>query len=210
MRPHPDCLQLLPKPALPEVPGCGRKGVAGGARERAIAGPVLPPRVLIAGSDCRYRLSEQGRDLRSVVQGVIRGNADDRGRSKASRRPHRHLGCSSYLGIGPHSSPHVHMIVPGGGFSLDRKSCVECRPDFFLSVRVLSRLFRRLLLDKLTAAHKAEQLEFFGKHVKLADAKAFSAYLAPLRNCEWVVYCKRPFAGPEAAIPTGSPSPTGA
>jgi hypothetical protein len=92
------------------------------------------------------------------------------------------------------------MIVPGGGFSLDRKSWVECRPDFFLSVRVLSRLFRRLLLDKLTAAHKAGQLEFFGKHAKLADAKAFSAYLAPLRNCEWVVYCKRPFAGPEEVL----------
>ena len=69
------------------------------------------------------------------------------------------------------------MIVPGGGFSLDRKSWVECRPDFFLSVRVLSRLFRRLFLDKLAVAHKAGQLEFFGKHAKLAHPKAFAAYL---------------------------------
>jgi len=96
--------------------------------------------------------------------------------------------------------PHVHMIVPGGGFSLDRKSCVECRPDFFLSVRVLSRLFRRLLLDKLTAAHKAGQLEFFDKHAKLADPKAFAAYLVPLRQREWVVYSKRPFGGPEEVL----------
>jgi Putative transposase/Transposase zinc-binding domain len=96
--------------------------------------------------------------------------------------------------------PHVHMIVPGGGFSLDGKSWVECRPDFFLSVRVLSRLFRRLLLDKLAGAHKAGQLEFFGKHAKLADAKLFTAYLAPLRNREWVVYSKRPFGGPEEVL----------
>jgi len=96
--------------------------------------------------------------------------------------------------------PHVHMIVPGGGFSLDRKSWVECRLDFLLSVRVLSRLFRRLLLDKLTVAHKAGQLEFFGKHARLADPKAFAAYLAPLRKREWVVYSKRPFGGPEEVL----------
>ena len=96
--------------------------------------------------------------------------------------------------------PHVHMIVPGGGFSLDRKSWVECRLDFLLSVRVLSRLFRRMLLDKLTVAHKAGQLEFFGKHARLADPKAFAAYLAPLRKREWVVYSKRPFGGPEEVL----------
>jgi Putative transposase/Transposase zinc-binding domain len=96
--------------------------------------------------------------------------------------------------------PHVHMIVPGGGFSLDGKSWVSCRDNFFLSVRVLSRLFRRLFLDKLAIAHKAGRLVFFGKHAKLAEAKAFTAYLAPLRNCEWVVYSKRPFGGPEEVL----------
>jgi hypothetical protein len=96
--------------------------------------------------------------------------------------------------------PHVHMIVPGGGFSLDDKGWVECRPGFFLSVRVLSRLFRRLFLDKLAAAHKAGELQFFGVHTKLADAKAFTAYLAPLRKREWVVYSKRPFGGPEEVL----------
>jgi len=96
--------------------------------------------------------------------------------------------------------PHVHMIVPGGGFSLDGKSWISCRPNFLLDVTVLSRLFRRLFLQKLTAAHKAGELEFFGDHAKLADAKAFAAYLAPLRVREWVVYCKPPFAGPEEVL----------
>jgi hypothetical protein len=96
--------------------------------------------------------------------------------------------------------PHVHMIVPGGGIALDGQRWVSCRPTFFLPVRVLSRLFRRLLLEKLVAAHKAGQLHFFNSHAALADPQAFTAYLAPLRNSEWVVYCKRPFAGPEEVL----------
>jgi len=96
--------------------------------------------------------------------------------------------------------PHVHMIVPGGGISLDGTHWVACRPGFFLPVRVLSRLFRRLFLDKLTAAHQAGQLKFFGNHAPLTDRKVFAAYLAPLRNVEWVVYAKRPFGGPEAVL----------
>src|SRR3954463_1714110 len=96
--------------------------------------------------------------------------------------------------------PHVHMIVPGGGFSLDGNRWVACRPNFFLSVRVLSRLFRRLLLEKLAAAYAAGELQFFGNHAELAHAKAFSAYLAPLRESEWVVYSKRPFGGPEEVL----------
>jgi hypothetical protein len=96
--------------------------------------------------------------------------------------------------------PHVHMIVPGGGISLDGKRWVLCRPGFFLPVRVLSRLFRRLFLTMLLAAHKAGRLQFFGNHGALADARAFAAYLAPLRRTEWVVYSKRPFGGPEAVL----------
>jgi hypothetical protein len=94
--------------------------------------------------------------------------------------------------------PHVHMIVPGGGISLDGKRWVSCRPGFFLPVRVLSRLFRRLFLERLTAAHK--QLQFFGNYAPLADARVFATYLAPLRKVEWVVYSKRPFGGPEAVL----------
>jgi hypothetical protein len=96
--------------------------------------------------------------------------------------------------------PHVHMIVPGGGISLDGTKWVSCRPGFFLPVRVLSRLFRRLFLTMLLAAHKAGRLQFFGGHAALADTQAFAAYLAPLRRTEWVVYAKRPFGGPEAVL----------
>jgi hypothetical protein len=96
--------------------------------------------------------------------------------------------------------PHVHCIVPGGGLSLDGQSWVSCRPRFFLPVRVLSRLFRRLFLDRLTVAHAGGRLAFFGDLVDLADRAAFTARLAPLRRREWVVYAKRPFAGPEAVL----------
>jgi predicted Zn-ribbon and HTH transcriptional regulator len=96
--------------------------------------------------------------------------------------------------------PHLHMIVPGGGISLDGERWVACRPGFFLPVRVLSRLFRRLFLEKLIAAHKAGHLVFFGNHAALADPQAFAAYLAPLRRAQWVVYAKRPFGGPQAVL----------
>jgi hypothetical protein len=92
------------------------------------------------------------------------------------------------------------MIVPGGGIALDGKTWVACRPGFFLPVRVLSRLFRRLFLEKLVAAHKAAELQFFGNHAPLADVQAFAAFLAPLRNSEWVVYSKRPFGGPKQVL----------
>jgi predicted Zn-ribbon and HTH transcriptional regulator len=94
--------------------------------------------------------------------------------------------------------PHVHMIVPGGGIAPDGKRWVSCRPGFFLPVRVLSRLFRRLFLDKLAAAH--HQLQFFGNHAPLTNKQAFAAYLAPLRKIEWIVYSKRPFGGPAAVL----------
>ena len=96
--------------------------------------------------------------------------------------------------------PHVHMIVPGGGFSLDGKSWTSCRPLFLLSVDVLSALFRGLFLDKLRAAYQAGALQFFGKHARLIDPRAFAAYLAPLWNTKWVVYCKRPFGGPKEVL----------
>jgi putative transposase/transposase-like zinc-binding protein len=96
--------------------------------------------------------------------------------------------------------PHVHVIVPGGGISLDAQRWISCRPGFFLPVRVLSRLFRRLFLEKLVAAYDAERLQFFGHHAPLAERDPFTAYLAPLRKAEWVVYAKRPFGGPEAVL----------
>ncbi len=96
--------------------------------------------------------------------------------------------------------PHVHIIVPGGGISLDGERWISCRPGFFLPVRVLSRLFRRLFLEELATAHDAGRLQFFGAHAPLVERQAFAAYLASLRKTEWVVYSKRPFGGPEAVL----------
>ena len=96
--------------------------------------------------------------------------------------------------------PHVHMIVPGGGLARDGRRWISCKPNFLLPVRVLSKLFRRLMLEKLVAAHEAGQLRFFGTHAHLADAKAFATFLAPLRKTRWFVYAKRPFAGPKAVL----------
>jgi hypothetical protein len=92
------------------------------------------------------------------------------------------------------------MIVPGGGISRDGSRWVAKRPDFFLPVRVLSKLFRRLMIEKLVAAHAAGQLTFHGAHAALVNTKAFAAYLAPLRRTRWFVYAKRPFAGPKAVL----------
>jgi Putative transposase/Transposase zinc-binding domain len=96
--------------------------------------------------------------------------------------------------------PHVHGIVAGGGLSPDGEHWVNCKPGFFLPVRVLSRLFRRRFLEQLHQAHRGGQLQFFGEHAALGDARAFAQWLAPLRECEWVVYAKRPFAGPAAVL----------
>lgn len=96
--------------------------------------------------------------------------------------------------------PHVHMIVPGGGLSLEGTRWVPCRPGFFLHVRVLSRLFRRLFLEGMRDLHRAGQLAFFGDLAELARADTFTAWLAPFRKTEWVVYAKPPFAGPEAVL----------
>jgi hypothetical protein len=96
--------------------------------------------------------------------------------------------------------PHVHMIVPGGGISLDGSRWVPGRLRYFLPVRVFSKLFRGLMLAKLLAAHKAGQLQFFNQYAHLAEHKAFTRYLAPLRRRKWYVYSKRPFGAPEAVL----------
>jgi hypothetical protein len=96
--------------------------------------------------------------------------------------------------------PHVHGIVPGGGLSPDGERWVACRRGFFLPVRVLSRLFRRRFLEELVKLHRTGQLRFFGEHEALTDSAAFARWLTPLHACEWVVYAKRPFAGPEAVL----------
>ncbi|WP_342241101.1 IS91 family transposase [Inquilinus sp. OTU3971] len=117
----------------------------------------------------------------------------------------RHLGARIGLVAVLHSwgsalthHPHVHCIVPGGGLSPDGQRWIACRPGFFLPVRVLSRLFRRLFLEKLATAHG--RLAFFGELAPLAAPDAFAAHLAPLRRAEWVVFAKPPFGGPAAVL----------
>lgn len=96
--------------------------------------------------------------------------------------------------------PHVHCIVPGGGIAREGDRWVSCRPGFFLPVRVLSRLFRRLFLEGLYRLHTSGELQFFGDLAALHDAAIFADTLAPLRRTEWVVYAKEPFAGPEQVL----------
>ncbi len=96
--------------------------------------------------------------------------------------------------------PHVHMIVPGGGISLDGTRWISSRPAFLLPVRVLGKLFRRFFLTRLMQLHQAGRLAFFGAAAHLADRRAFLRYLSPVRKKRWVVYAKRPFAGPEAVL----------
>ena len=96
--------------------------------------------------------------------------------------------------------PHVHMIVTGGGISPDGSKWIGSRPNYLVPVEVLSALFRRRMLEMLKAAHDADRLRFFGDNAHLADTVAFKAWLAPLREIDWFVYAKRPFAGPEQVL----------
>jgi hypothetical protein len=119
----------------------------------------------------------------------------------------KHLGARVGLSLVLHTwgsamihHPHVHGIVPGGGLSMDGEQWIHCRPGFFLPVRVLSRLFRRLFLERLVEAYRAGELMFFGEHQALTDASVFLDWIKPFRKIEWVVYAKRPFAGPEAVL----------
>ena len=96
--------------------------------------------------------------------------------------------------------PHLHCVVPGGGLSPDHDRWIACRPGFFLPVRVLSRLFRRLFLEALQKAFAADQLQFFGDLEPLRHPQAFARYLNPLLKTEWVVYAKPPFGGPQQVL----------
>jgi hypothetical protein len=96
--------------------------------------------------------------------------------------------------------PHVHCVVPGGGISPDGQRWISCKPRFFVFVGVLSQLFRRLMCQRLAAAHAQGALQFFGDNAALHNADAFRAFLKPLRRTKWVVYAKRPFAGPDQVL----------
>src|SRR5205823_3006095 len=96
--------------------------------------------------------------------------------------------------------PHLHCVVPGGGISPDGQCWLSCKPGFFLSVRVLSRLFRRLFLESLQKAFDQGKLRFFNTLEPLRERSAFTQLLSRAQACEWVVYAKRPFAGPQQVL----------
>jgi hypothetical protein len=96
--------------------------------------------------------------------------------------------------------PHVHGIIPGGGLSLDGEKWVSCKSGFFLPVRVLSRLFRRLYLEGLRDAFKHNNLLFFGDCLAIEDESSFTLWLNTQKRIDWVVYAKRPFSGPKAVL----------
>ena len=95
--------------------------------------------------------------------------------------------------------PHIHFVIPGGGLSPDLE-WISCRPGFFLPVKVLSRLFRRLCLTALREAFRQDKLQFPGEIEALQDEAAFLAYLKPPEQSEWVVYAKKPFSGPHKVL----------
>ena len=142
---------------------------------------------------------------KSVIYGLLFKAAAETLRTIAADPKHlgAHIGATLVLhtwGSAMTHHPHVHGIVPGGGLSLDGERWVACRPGFFLPVRVLSKLFRRLFLEKLCEAHRTGKLQFFGEHQSLAEQKDFTDWLKPMRQIDWVVYAKRPFAGPAAVL----------
>ena len=142
---------------------------------------------------------------KAVVYAILLRTAAETLRTIAAEP--RHLGAEIGLvavlhtwGQNLHHHPHVHCVVPGGGPSLDGRQWVACRPGFFLPVRVLSRLFRRLFLDELRAAFEAGRLGFFGGLAELGAPAAFARRIRELRQVEWVVYAKPPFGGPAQVL----------
>jgi hypothetical protein len=208
VRLHPDCLQLLPQSSLPEVSEPAPAKAGGAAAREWLAereAELLPVPYFHVVFSLPAKIADIAYQNKAAIYDILFKASAETMITIAADPKHlgARIGLLSVLhswGSALNHHPHVHMIVPGGGISLDGARWVACRPDFLLYVGVLSRLFRRLVLEKLTAAHSAGELQFFSRHAALANARAFAAYLAPLRNSKWVVYCKRPFAGPEQVL----------
>ena len=179
------------------MPGCGpsRRWLAD-RESGAVARPVL--------SSSWYTLPSKLRDIayqnKRVVYDLLMKAAADTTLAIAAnpKRLGARIGITAVLhtwGSTFTHHPHVHMIVPGGGLSLDGSRWVASRSNFLVHVNVLARLFSGKMLAMLTDAHDAGQLTFFNTHAGLADKKTFKRFIAPLRRIKWVVYCKAPFAG---------------
>jgi hypothetical protein len=165
-------------------------------RTAALGGHVAPLPALIAAIAYQNKAAIYSILFKASAEATLKIAAD-------AKRLGARIGITSVLhtwGSAMTHHPHVHMIVPGGGLSVDGKRWIACRSKFLLPVRVLSRLFRRLVLDLLLEAHSKGRLKFSGEHAARADEKTFAAFLRPLKRSEWVVYAKRPLAGPEAVL----------
>ena len=192
--------RLMPQSALPEVPRCCGPGLDAGTDGRPLAVEyfhvvfTLPAQI----ADIAYqnKTAVYGLLFKASAQALQTIAADT-----------KHLGAKIGLtsvfhtwGSAMTHHPHVHVIVPGGGLSSDGQRWVACRKGFLVSVKVLSRLFRRLFLEGLSRLHKAGKLRFFRNLVGLTDPDTFATHLAPQRKTNWVVYAKQPFGGPEAVL----------
>jgi hypothetical protein len=182
------------------VPVPRPRPMAGGPPGGVARRPLLPRRLHGAGRGCRHRLPEQA----GVYDILFHAAAETLRRIAADPA---HLGAEiGFLGV-LHTwgqtllhHPHLHCLVPGGGISPDGSRWVACRPGFFLPVRVLSRLFRGVFLHHLEKAFTAGRLSFFSSLEPLRERPAFLRHLAPARRADWVVYAKRPFAGPHQVL----------
>jgi predicted Zn-ribbon and HTH transcriptional regulator len=156
-----------------------------------------------------YTLPSKLRDIayqnRSVVYNLLMKAAAETTLAIASdpKRLGARIGVTAVLhtwGSAMTHHPHVHMIVPGGGLSLDNARWVAARANFLVHVNLLARLFQGKMLAMLMYAHDAGELKFFNTHAGLADKATFKRFIAPLRHIKWVVYCKAPFAGPKQVL----------
>ena len=179
---RPRRLQFLPQPALPQVPGAGARQWLAERPRRTSAGSLFPRRLHRAGPGRRDRLPEQGGRLRHPVPGRRRDGPHHRRRSAPSRRRDRHHRGPAYLGADPDPSPARPLHRARAAASRSMARWIACRPGFFLPVHVLSRLFRRLFLERLLDAFEAGRLSFFGDLAALAEPAAFARHLAPLRR----------------------------
>ncbi len=185
---------------LSEVPGLRASAVARGTSERASAGALLPRRLHCSAAGRSYRVPEQGHRLCHPVQGRRAGH-DDACRQPAP--PGAEIGAVAVLhtwGQTLTHHPHLHCVVPGGGLSKDQSKWVHGKPNFFLAVKPLARLFRRLFLERLATAFAEGELRFFGDLAGLANPDRFAKHLAALRRVDWVVYAKKPFGGPAQVL----------
>ena len=200
MRPPPYRLQFLQEPALPEVPGTGaRDWMAARAED------LLPVEYFHVVFTLPTEIAQVAFWNKKAVYDLLFHASSQTVMTIAAdpKRLGAKVGMTAVLhtwGSALTHHPHIHMIVPGGGLSPGGTRWIACKPGFFLHVHVLSRLFRRLFLKGLLALHHAGQLLFFGGLSGLAAVGAFSTWLSPFREAEWVVYAKPPFGGHQAVL----------